>query len=174
MSAEINDKLAEKIFSLYPKYSRIFGPYKRKEDQRKIVILINEDGRQRTTRQFAKVLLEVKLGRLLVKGETVDHKDGDKQNNDVKNLVVLSRSKNSFESAKQLVSQKVDCVMCKKEFEISGAKLSWVLSNISQGKSGPFCGRSCAGKFNAEVQYGRREKENSEVERKYWVPKEMK
>lgn len=76
---------------MYGQAIRIYGPYTRK-DGRKIVILY--DGVNRSARQLAKVKLEIHLGRLLRKGEEVDHEDEDKTNDHISNLRPITSTKN--------------------------------------------------------------------------------
>lgn len=88
----LKKKLRMQILKLYPRYHTVYGPYLRKNDNRKIIILY--DGNKRSARLLAKVKLEVKLGRRLTKNETVDHKDEISTNDKFSNLQVLSRRKN--------------------------------------------------------------------------------
>ena len=48
---------------------------------------------------LARLKLEVKLGRYLTNNEEVDHIDGDCTNDSIKNLQVLTKSKNAAKSA---------------------------------------------------------------------------
>lgn len=89
--------LNQKILELYPEYHTVHGPYVRKTDRRKIVILYA--GTRRTTRLLAKVKLEIKIGRRLRGKETVDHKDEDPTNDCYSNLQVLSRAENASKSS---------------------------------------------------------------------------
>jgi len=87
----------QSILSLYPEFSQVTGPYIRKSDNRAVVALTGF--KKTTTRQLAKVRLEVKLGRRLVGDETVDHRDEDKTNDAPSNLDLLSKSDNSRKSS---------------------------------------------------------------------------
>ena len=82
-----------RILKLYPEFDKIYGPYVRKEDGRRMVVL--SKGYTQSSRQLAKVRLEASIGRRLVKGETVDHKDDDYTNDDLNNLQVLTNSLNA-------------------------------------------------------------------------------
>jgi predicted RNA-binding Zn-ribbon protein involved in translation (DUF1610 family) len=127
---------------------KVYGPYDRK-DGRQHVIVIFKDGSRKTV-SYPKYLVEKRLDRYLTDDETVDHLDGDPSN-----LQVLSRSEHIKLDVKRLNVQQFPCPMCGEEFELVGPKLSKAIQNRKQGKSGPFCGRSCAGKYGAEVQNGR-------------------
>ena len=163
----MNESEKDKVLDLYPEFSKIFGPYHRRSDDRKMVVLTGAEG-VRTTRQLAKVLLEIKLGRRLVGKETVDHRDGDKQNDLFTNLQLKTRSENSSESARRLVSQTFTCKECSENFHLDGVRLGKVFYNLTRGASGPFCGRRCAGRYNAKVGHGQRDRGNDVlVKREY-------
>lgn len=80
------------FYILYSEDYKIYGPYKRKQDGRKIVTIY--DGIKRTTKQYAKVKLEIKLGRILGRHEEVDHIDGNIKNDRFRNLQLLTGTKN--------------------------------------------------------------------------------
>jgi hypothetical protein len=140
---------------------KVYGPYSDNKDKRLRVAIVFNDGRKRTV-SYPKYLMEKKLGRYLLDNETVDHKDGDFLNNDYDNLQILTRQKHCSKDAKKLVSQKFICPMCKSEFELSGKKLSNILRDRRRKKDapkfGPFCNKSCAGKYSASIQYGYKKK----------------
>lgn len=98
--------------------------------------------------------MENHLQRYLEFNETVDHIDCDFGNNNLSNLRILDRSEHSRQDTKRLVSTSFTCVMCEKHFQISGKRLSQCLSNYDRGSAGPFCSKSCAGKYGAFIQKG--------------------
>jgi len=67
-----------------------------------------------------RVLLENKLGRLLTKKEIAHHKDGDKTNDNPKNIVLMSLKDHSSEHAKirKVDDIKLLCPICNKKFEL--------------------------------------------------------
>ncbi len=69
---------------------RIYGPYKRK-DGRKHVVIIYEDG-TRQTKSYPRLMMEQHLGRGLTKEETVDHINNDFTDDRIENLQILSLS----------------------------------------------------------------------------------
>lgn len=71
------------------------------KDNRRTLLLAN--GKQRSSTQYARYLLAVKLGRFLTQTETVDHIDGDKTNDDINNLQILSRKENIRKSQKNQI-----------------------------------------------------------------------
>lgn len=95
----MDDAEKECISKLYPDKPNIYGPYTRKDNQRKMLVLCNADKKECITPLLARVRLEVKLGRRLVGDETVDHHDEDKTNDDPRNLELLSRSDNARKSS---------------------------------------------------------------------------
>lgn len=103
----------EEINKLYPGYDTIYGPFSRKEDNRKHVILYDTIQNCRKTISFSKLLLELKLGRKLEENETCDHIDEDTTNDNPNNLQVLSRVDNAKKSAPKA---KVKVCKCEKEF----------------------------------------------------------
>jgi len=88
--------LEDDLSKIYGCRVEICGTYTSKDDRKRSIIKI--DGKT-TTRQHARLLLEQKLGRRLSRGETVDHVDEDKTNDEVSNLQPLSKSDNSKKSA---------------------------------------------------------------------------
>ena len=78
--------------------------YPYSEIWKKGYIVVNPEGRRtlilfnssddRTSTQYARYLLAVKLGRFLNDDEQVDHKDNDKTNDALGNLQILSKQEN--------------------------------------------------------------------------------
>ena len=142
------------------------------KDGRKRIDVIGKDWRK--TFQVAKLLLEIKLGRILVGNETVDHIDGDKSNDSPDNLRVLSLSENASDSVIRINSQVFNCPMCSIDFTLTGRKMSDAIHNRKKGKAGPFCGRSCAGKYGTRIQYENIDKlDISYINRTYYNNKEF-
>lgn len=110
----------KKILELYHGCDRVYGPYTSGADGRRRVVLTGKNSKNKTTRLYAKVLLEAHIGRLLQDDETVDHIDGDPLNDAIENLQILSKVENSRKSAlgsKSLVGYKQS-----EEHRRSGAK----------------------------------------------------
>ena len=131
---------------------RIYGPYKRK-DGRAHVIAIDKDGNRRTV-SYPKFIMENHIGRYLLENETVDHKDTDFTNNDLINLRIVNRVEHIKDDVRRSTRQDFICPECCNKFSLSGNKLNRAVSNRKLGKSGPFCGRSCAGKYGKRIQMG--------------------
>ena len=143
LTVEFENQLLE----LYPNYYKIYGPYTRK-DNRKHVILYDRDRNKRTL-SWPKALMEVKLGRLLVGNETVDHDDENKTNDDYDNLKILTRADNARKSIKPAKLYTFICPECGNE---ATKLLSNVKGNKKKCRDGPFCSRNCAGRFTERKQ----------------------
>ncbi len=132
------------------KIKKTYGPYTR-SDGRQHVCIILIDG-SRLTRSYPKYLKELELGRELdVDLETIDHKDRDFSNDSPDNIQVMSRSDNSKKSVLRRKDTFDNCVWCEKYFELTISQVK----NRCSNRAGPFCSRSCAGKYGAELQNGR-------------------
>ncbi len=137
---------------MYKEYE-VYGPYTRK-DGRQHVILIHKTDKTRITVSYPKFLMEQHLGRKLTTEETVDHIDRDFTNNSLLNLQVLDRAEHSLLDVRRLNTLSFICPMCAKEFTLEGQKLSRAISNNKKKVAGPFCGKSCAGKYGYAIQHG--------------------
>jgi hypothetical protein len=136
------------------------------------VIIVYPD-KSRKTVSYPKYLVECELGRYLEDDETVDHIDGDFTNNDFANLQVLSRKEHVSLDVKRLKTQRFECPLCSDSFELKGSKLYNAAGNRKQGKAGPFCSRTCAGKYGAEVQNERMKRLSvSKIKKSYMTIKD--
>ncbi len=133
---------------LYGAEARIYGPYVRNSDGRRIVVIYTR--KSRTTKLYAKVKLEIKLGRRLSRFETVDHDDGDSRNDKFSNLSLLSLSANSSKAAIRRTIRKVRCLMCGSPFIPTRNQIGPRAST----KAGPFCSRTCSGSYGKSIQSG--------------------
>jgi len=130
---------------------KIYGPYTRK-DGRKHVIVVYKNG-NKTTISYPKFLMENHLNRKLTKDETVDHIDMDINNNNLSNLRVLDRGVHCYLDAKRNKAMDFICPTCGGTFTLNGRTLSQAKINKKKRKTaGPFCSRSCAGKYGKAVQ----------------------
>lgn len=125
---------------------KVYGPYKHTKNGRNYVI-IHKDGIKKST-QYARFLIEQKLGRSLTSEETVDHIDNDFTNDDISNLQVLSLIDNIKKSIVGIETVTFICPICNEE-AIKPA--NYVKHNRKLGKAGPFCSRSCAGKYSTNL-----------------------
>lgn len=122
---------------------KIYGPYLRK-DGRKHLIIVHDDGKKQT-KSYPRHLMEMHLGRELLPEETVDHINNDKTDDRIENLQLLSLVENIRKEAELNPKQlfRFNCPYCGTETE---KFLAYVRGNLKNGKSGPYCSRSCAGK----------------------------
>jgi len=122
---------------------KIYGPYLR-PDGRKHVILV--EGRSKTTISYPKFLL-MELGIQFGPYDEVHHRDGDFTNNTVTNLVKISKfthaSSHKLGTAKYMT---VTCESCGGEFELLVRQHKG--NQLRQGRAGPYCSKSCAGKVH--------------------------
>ena len=139
----------QKLLELYPMYTQVYGPYTRK-DGRKHLILYEPNSKSRKTISFPKAIMEVCLGHKLAEDDTVDHIDRDKTNNSISNLQVIDRKTHVSLDAIRRHSLFSTCPICKVEFELTRDQLK-KRSNIL---AGPFCSKTCTGKYGKSIQLG--------------------
>lgn len=123
---------------------KIYGPYLRC-DGRKHVVIVHDDGRKQT-KSYPRLLMEQHLGRELLPEETVDHINNDKTDDRVENLQILTLADNARKQM-ALCPRKIHTFICPNCGTNSTKFLSYVTRIKKQGSAGPFCSRSCAGKF---------------------------
>lgn len=96
-----------------------------------------------------RAMAEEKLGRFLEEDEVVHHIDGDKTNNNPKNLEVLKREAHTKHHAESVEAKTYHytCAHCGKPVVKSARQRPEV-----KRQKNAFCNRSCAGKHNREQQ----------------------
>lgn len=127
---------------------KVYGPYIRKDGRQHVILY--ENGK-RSTVSYPKYLLETKLGRKLLHNETCDHIDGNPLNNSLDNLQLLSKSDNIRKHAALQPAEfgTFTCPICLCSFT---KRMNNIKANRKQGKRGPYCSRSCAGKAGRVAQ----------------------
>lgn len=126
---------------------KLFGPYLRKQDNRKVVIIQFTNG-EKTTKSYARYLLEQHLNRELKPSEDADHINENKTDDRIENLRVISHSENITSFSKNNRTRKYynfNCPYCGKKCI---KPMNYVKHNWKRGMNGPFCGKSCARQFN--------------------------
>ncbi len=150
-----------KLFALYPGFAKVYGPYVDKDnDNREHIILYGPEGRKsgRRTISWPKAMMEVKLGRRLGLDEVVDHKDDNPANNQYSNFQILTVAGNNAKARAVLgitaEMKSFICPVCGKPFEKEARVVRH--NQEAQKKAGPFCGKSCAGKYGTKAGGGGR------------------
>ena len=130
---------------------KIYGPYKRKDGRSHIIKIFKSGKRQ--TQSYPRFLMEVHLKRKLLLTEHIDHKDDNYTNNNINNLQILTQKQNNIKERtrphRKLKIYKGSCPICFMHFEKPLYQIT--ANNKKQGKAGPFCSRSCAGKYSHTV-----------------------
>lgn len=126
---------------------KVSGPWFDKGISRWIVNIYYDDGSRRTT-TLARHRMEEHLGRRLTSYEHVDHIDDDCTNDDLDNLQILTPLENHRKAHGPPAVHVFECPECGK---LTEKPLRFVLNNWKQGKSGPYCGKSCAGKASTRA-----------------------
>lgn len=139
------------ILDLYPQYDKVYGPYTSKDGRKRIVLKKTgcRDGVS-TTISYPKALKEIQDGRRLSENETVDHKDRDFANNDPENLNVLDRQIHASLDSVRVQVDPVNCPTCGTSFIPNKNQIK----SRSSDKAGPFCSRSCVGKYTIDLKNG--------------------
>lgn len=127
--------------------TRMSGPYEwtQGNSTRRSLMFELANGRK-TSMPFARWMMTQHLGRKLSKSEHVDHIDEDPLNDDIGNLQLLTPRENARKHARLKKPTEwayFQCPICGKP---SKKKARFVRHNRNMKKSGPFCGRGCAGK----------------------------
>lgn len=155
MLLKVNGRVKDSIREWVKK---VYGPYTRK-DGRQHVLLYGEKSKRRQTVSYPKWLMEQHLGRELNEDETVDHINRDFTDNRIENLQILTRTDHGKKDALRVKMIEIVCILCGETALKSAKNLE---HNSKQGKAGPFCGRSCAGKYGAAVGQGKSKKRNKQ------------
>ena len=112
------------------------------------------DGSKATILHHREVM-EQHLGRKLSPDEVVHHRNRDKRDNSPGNLEVATRSTHGKEHGKERPIEMIaiTCPECGKHAFKQARTVRHCQG--TQGKPGPFCGKSCSGRFNARKRiYG--------------------
>jgi len=132
---------------------KVYGPYvvKQKSSKiygRKIVQVHYIDGTKKNL-LYSRHLMQEHLGRELNRQEEVDHIDQDKTNDVLDNLQIIFNKQHLKLDTKRIKDVQIKCIWCRKIVFKNPRNMD---HNSKLGKAGPFCGRSCAGKYGAAIQ----------------------
>lgn len=153
--------LSRKLSRVYGRSVRIRGPYLCRDGRKRVDVVA---GSYVKSCLLARVRLEVKIGRRLREGETVDHINGDKTLDTYENIQLLSLSENASKAADKLLPLPMNCALCKREF--TPTKEQCKPSHHRNKKSGPFCSRRCSGRYGKHVQLTGETKKRKTVRQK--------
>lgn len=98
--------------------------------------------------------MEIKLGHKIEKGYDVHHKDGDFTNDNLDNLELIEEHKHKSEHARKNIDDiEFICPECGKIFMANADRQRDIRHNQgSEKKAGPFCSKSCAGRYSRRIQ----------------------
>lgn len=124
--------------------AKVYGPYIRDDGRRYVIV---KRGRKRETTLYSRYLMEKHLGRKLEPHEHVDHINDDPTDDRIENLQIISQLDNTlkYHALHPKEIHKFNCPICGKEAERDAEK---VRKEQKRGVAGPFCSRSCAGKYS--------------------------
>lgn len=113
---------------------------------RKNICLVHKIDKTKTTVSYARYLLSVKEGRILLKEEHVDHIDGNKTRDEIENLQILSLKENNNKKFKETCSTRkmleLKCPSCEKVFQ-----KEFNQSHIQKKGYYTSCSRACSHKL---------------------------
>ena len=134
---------------------KVYGPYKRR-DGRQHVILYWPDGTQKTV-SYPKYIVECSIGRVLDDDFEVHHIDGDFTNNALSNLQVIEKKLHAAQHQIKYTGGIYTCVLCGKEFTLTARQERYRAGNSKRGAHGPFCSKTCVGKYGKLIQSANQE-----------------
>ena len=111
------------------------------------------DGTKATVLEHREVLAK-KLRRPIAAGCVAHHRNGIRDDNRPSNLEEKNVALHGQDHAKSPESTQITCPECKSEVVVLTREVRH--NQIKRGREGPFCGRSCAGRWNQRKQkFGR-------------------
>ena len=135
-------------------YDKVLGPYTHNTGAlkgRKFVIVFRNGKKTQTL--YSRFKMQCHLDKELPKNQTVDHIDRDPTNDSLDNLRVIDRRTHASIDARRVKEVEFVCPMCNESF--CTTNLQDVRGNRKKGKAGPFCGKSCAGRYGALIGCGK-------------------
>lgn len=134
-----------KIITEYP-FNEYIGYTMINKENRRMIHLVHKQNKKRTTISYPRYLISVKEKRMLNLTEQVDHIDGNKTNDSMDNLQILSKKENirkSFiQSNRTQKMVRLECPNCRIQFEKAQNQ-----SHLVNKCSFSCCSRDCLHKF---------------------------
>jgi len=135
-----------------PDWQKVYGPYTRKDGRKHVVVVTKDPATgatvSRQTISYPKYVVEGVLLETLPDDMTVDHIDRNFKNDCLSNYRVVDKPTHSREDARHRRKDLVACIECGVNFIPSSNQVN----NWSRSKAGPFCSRSCTGRYGQRVQ----------------------
>lgn len=130
---------------------KVYGPYKRKDGRLVVILKTPGSAEDHKTVSYPKYIVEMHIGRYLTKEETIDHIDGDFNNNALSNLRVVPRAAHckSHVRTRRVVTKK--CVICGKEFTTDNNHRKTCGSKSCMGKCAHVMGHNLGNNFEIEA-----------------------
>ena len=125
-----------------------YGPYKNKEGYA-FIVRKHSDGHVTST-WVHREMMEKHLKRKLTRNEVVHHINEDPSDNRIENFEIKTRRKHTSDHAPAPEMALILCAECGEEAVVRAYQIRHNQTN--QGKAGPFCGRSCAGRYGQRLQ----------------------
>lgn len=131
------------------KIHNVNGPYRFDYDPRRSFVVITYENGSKVSKSYPRYLVEQKLGRQLSTNEEVHHIDGNPDNNDLSNLLVINGTLHRHNHCKyKFYSSTEKCVVCGKSFEYTERKKRNYYYNTGKFvNKNPTCCRQCQLKF---------------------------
>lgn len=117
---------------------------------------IRENGKKKVV-SYPRIIMERFLGRRLFPDEQVHHKNENPLDNRIENLEVLHFTEHQRLHAQKYFDKTVKCLYCGKEFLWTALQQRYFHGNKNRkghNVVGPFCSKSCIGKYGREIQMG--------------------
>ena len=124
---------------------RRYGPYPL-DSGHLFFVVYYADGTKKSVLVHREIV-EQRIGRMLTKEEVVHHINNDPSDNSFENLRIMTHAAHTKLHAVERGGPEMvtlTCLYCRKSFTRSARRAR---DAAAQGKGGPFCGKSCSGKW---------------------------
>ena len=94
---------------------------------------------------YSRLLMQEKIGRLLTKDEEVDHIDENCMNDNIDNLLLMSKTEHRamHHAYVGLKTYEFKCCLCDKKIILTRKQFTSLRSKLKKGQTGPYCDRKC-------------------------------